>query len=197
MVWVGGSRVKDVRLRFGSGWDGTSAKARALQAVPLFAHCSRSELRTLVELTTEVDARAGALLCRGDGPPQFLIVTKGRVEVTANGGRPETVGPGSCVPASGTRLKVGETPTVRAESDAQIIVMSAAEFASMIDLVPSVRAYLSGMPQGHFRPSPAPSARPVAETPSARAAAGAVSGPAPLSTFVRGHRLNGVSATLP
>jgi CRP-like cAMP-binding protein len=129
----------------GWGWSGAYPKARSLQAVPLFAGCRPSELQTLVGLTSEVKVPAGTVLCReGQGPAQFVILTNGRLEVTENGASPHSCLPGSYLPASGTRLHVADLPTIRAESDAEIIVMNVAEFASMIDLVPSVRAQLSG-----------------------------------------------------
>jgi hypothetical protein len=148
MAWFSPDRVKDLRLRMGWGWDGARPKARSLQAVPLFAGCTPSELLTLVGLTSEVGVHAGTELCReGQGPAQFVILTQGRLEVTNNGGSPQTYLAGSYLPASGTRLAVTDLPTIRAESDAELIVMNPAEFASMVALVPSVRAQLAGASQ--------------------------------------------------
>jgi CRP-like cAMP-binding protein len=158
MTRVANNRVRDLFLRVRMGRDGTLSKARDLHAVPLFADCSRSELHTLVGLTSEARARAGTVLCReGERPAQFLILTKGRLEVTAEGRGAETWSPGSYVPASGTRLHTAKTPTVRAESDVEIIVMNAREFATMIDRVPSVRAQLSGVQPDELIRSPATS----------------------------------------
>jgi hypothetical protein len=149
MALISGNRVKDLCLRLGWGWAGAHPKARSLQAVPLFAGCSPSELQTLVGLTSEVKVPAGTVLCHeGQGPAQFVILTNGRLEATSNGASPHRYLPGSYLPASGTRLHAADLPTIRAESDAEIIVMNPAEFASMIDLVPSVRAQLSGAPRG-------------------------------------------------
>jgi CRP-like cAMP-binding protein len=163
MVWVSRGRVKDLRLRLGWGWDGAYPKVRSLQGVPLFARCSPSELQTLVGLTCEVTVRAGTVLCReGQGPAQFVILTKGRLEVTGNGASPRTCLPGSYLPSSGTRLDVADLPTVRAESDVELIVMNAAEFATMMVLVPSVRDQLSIAPQDEVVTAVAPSTAPVA-----------------------------------
>ena len=158
MVRVKRNRIKDLCLGLGYGWDGAYPKARSLQRIPLFARCSPSELQTLVGLTSEVTVRAGTVLCReGQGPAQFVILTNGRLEVTGNGASPQTCLPGSYLPASGTRLNVADFPTVRAETDAEIVVMNAAEFATMTMLVPSVRAQLSGAAQNEVVPAPAPS----------------------------------------
>jgi CRP-like cAMP-binding protein len=171
MVWGSRTPVKDLRLRLGWGWDGAYPKARSLQAVPLFARCSPGELQTLVGLTSEVTLGAGTVLCReGQGPAQFVILTKGRLQVSGNGASPQTCLPGSYLPASGTRLRVADLPTLRAESDAEIIVMTPAEFASMMALVPSVRAQLSGASQNEVVGVVAPSAPYVATTAGAGAA---------------------------
>jgi CRP-like cAMP-binding protein len=166
MTWLSPNRVKDLRLRVGWGWDGSYPKARSLQAVPLFTGCTPSELLTLVGLTSEVGVRAGTELCReGQGPAQFVILTKGRLEVTRNGGSPQTYLPGSYLPASGTRLTVADLPSIRAESDAEVIVMNPAEFASMVALVPSVRAQLAGASQHEVVTDMAPSP-PYVSTPA-------------------------------
>jgi CRP-like cAMP-binding protein len=142
----------------GWGWAGAHPKARSLQAVPLFAGCSPSELQTLVGLTSEVKVPAGTVLCReGQGPAQFVILTGGQLEVTGNGASPHSCLPGSYLPASGTRLHVADLPTIRAESDVELIVMNVAEFASMVDLVPSVRAQLSGASRDQVVTALAPS----------------------------------------
>ena len=158
MTWFSPSRIRDLRLRAGWGWDGAYPKARSLQAVPLFAGCTPSELLTLVGLTSEVGVRAGAELCReGQGPAQFVILTKGRLEVTSNGGSPQTYLPGSYLPSSGTRLTVADLPSIRAESDAELIVMNPGEFNSMVALVPSVRAQLTGASPNEVVTNMAPS----------------------------------------
>ena len=172
MAWFSPNRIKDLRLRVGWGWDGAHPKARSLQAVPLFAGCSPSELLTLVGLTSEVGVRAGSELCReGQGPGQFVILTQGRLEVTRNGGTPQTYLPGSYLPATGTRLAVADLPTIRAESDAEVIVMTPAEFASMVQLVPSVRAHLTKAGQEEVVSTRPPS--PAYASAPAGAAAGA------------------------
>jgi CRP-like cAMP-binding protein len=171
MALISGNRVKDLRLRLRWGWAGAYPKARSLQAVPLFAGCSPSELQTLVGLTSEVKVPAGTVLCReGQGPAQFVILTNGRLEVTGNGANPQSYLPGSYLPASGTRLHVADLPTIRAESNAEIIVMNVAEFATMIDLVPSVRAQLSGASHDEVATALEPSA-PCVGTPAGVGAA--------------------------
>ena len=157
-VWVSRNRFRELRLRFGWGWDGSYPKVRFLQGVPLFAQCSRTELQTLVGLTCEVTVRAGTVLCReGEGPAQFVILTKGRLEVSSNGASPHRCLPGSYLPPSGIHLYVAELPSIRAESDAEVIVMNISEFATMIALVPSVRARLSGASHGEIVSPLAPS----------------------------------------
>jgi CRP-like cAMP-binding protein len=158
MVSVSRTQFQDLRLRFGSGWDGAYPKARSLRELPLFAQCSRTELQTLVGLTSEVVVRAGTVLCRaGQGPAQFMILSKGRLEVSSNGASPHRCLPGSYLPTSGTHLYVTEIPTIRAESDVEVIVMNVSEFATMIELVPSVRARLSGTSPDEVVSAPAPS----------------------------------------
>jgi CRP-like cAMP-binding protein len=170
MVSASRHRLKDLCLRLGWGWDGASPKARSLQGVPLFGGCSPSELQMLVGLTCEVTVPAGTVLCQeGQGPAQFLILTNGRLEVTGNGAHPHACLPGSYLPSSGTRLDVADLPTVRAESDAEIIVMNAAEFATMMVLVPSVRELLRTASESEVVIAGAPSAPHVAATAGAAA----------------------------
>jgi CRP/FNR family cyclic AMP-dependent transcriptional regulator len=91
-------------------------------------------------MCTEVSVPAGRVLCREGGPGhEFFVLEEGSATVTVGGAQVATFGPGdffgelALLDGSGAR-----TATVTAESDAQVLVLTAAEFRSLLESEPTV-----------------------------------------------------------
>jgi len=65
---------------------GRDAKIELLRSVPLFAGCSKSELRKLALNADEIDLRSGYVFVReGRTGREFFVLVEGSAEVTAKG----------------------------------------------------------------------------------------------------------------
>ncbi|HXX91154.1 MAG TPA: cyclic nucleotide-binding domain-containing protein [Acidimicrobiales bacterium] len=121
------------------------ARRRALEAARLrtigpFSDCSRSELRRISSLMTEVAVPAGrVLLHAGEPAAEFLLVVRGAATVLDDRHEPvAVVGPGACFGAAEVLQRTAWPATVVAASDVGALVASRREFLDPRFLVPSV-----------------------------------------------------------
>ena len=62
------------------------AKIELLKQVPLFAGCTKAELRQLARIADEIDLREGTVLTReGRRGQEFFVIIDGTVRVSQNG----------------------------------------------------------------------------------------------------------------
>ena len=62
------------------------AKVELLKSVPLFADCTKAELRALARSTDEIDLREGTVMTREGRPGrEFFVLIQGAARVTQNG----------------------------------------------------------------------------------------------------------------
>jgi CRP-like cAMP-binding protein len=110
-----------------------------LGEVSLFRACSHSELRELARITTELEAPAGAVLCReGATGTDCFVVVEGEVRVTIAGDEVDTLGPGGFFGEMALLDGGPRVATVTALTDLRLLVLSRQEFASLLTNVPSV-----------------------------------------------------------
>lgn len=77
---------------------GKNAKVELLRKVPLFAGCSKSELRELALVADEVQLGEGTVLTKeGSTGREFFVLVDGAVQVARGAGRSP-----SSVPATGS-----------------------------------------------------------------------------------------------
>lgn len=115
------------------------AKTARLAAVPLFAGAGRRQLEQIASMCTEVSVTAGQVLCREGGPGhEFFVLEHGSAEVTVDGRRVAEVGPGDFFGELALLDGGARTATVTALTDGQVLVLTAAEFAGLLDSEPSV-----------------------------------------------------------
>ena len=81
----------------------SDAKMKLLKSVPLFAGCSKAELRQLARIADEIDLREGTVLTReGRSGREFFVLIDGTAQVTKK--------------ASRSRISVPETGSARSPS---------------------------------------------------------------------------------
>jgi CRP-like cAMP-binding protein len=115
------------------------ARIDRLAEVSLFRACSHSELRELARITTELEAPAGAVLCReGATGTDCFVVVEGEVRVTIAGDEVDTLGPGGFFGEMALLDGGPRVATVTALTDLRLLVLSRQEFASLLATVPSV-----------------------------------------------------------
>jgi signal-transduction protein with cAMP-binding, CBS, and nucleotidyltransferase domain len=72
----------------------SDTKVEFLRKVPLFAGCSKGELRKLASIADELDMREGTVLTReGRSAQEFFVLVDGTVSVTKNGRKLADLGP--------------------------------------------------------------------------------------------------------
>ena len=104
---------------------------------PLFAGCSKRQLRELSGLTTAVRLRAGRLLGRqGDLSEELILLVRGRVAAEIDGEIVRTFEPGEIVSETTEHERPTRPATVYAATDVDAKVISQQELRSMLDIAP-------------------------------------------------------------
>ena len=118
---------------------GRDAKVDLLKSVPLFAGCSKTELRRLAATADEIDVREGYVLMREGRPGrEFFVLVEGSVEVTRNGRKLSELGPGDWFGEIALLTKVPRTASVVATSAVRALVVTDRAFRQLVETMPSI-----------------------------------------------------------
>jgi CRP-like cAMP-binding protein len=113
--------------------------ADRLTKVPLFEGLSRRELEQIARWADEVDLPEGKrLLDQGRFAYEFFVIQEGECEVRQDRRPLATMGPGDIVGEIALMERARRTATVETLSRVRAIVMSARDFGTMMDTMPSV-----------------------------------------------------------
>ena len=116
-------------------------KVELIKRVPLFAHCSKRELQEVAQLADEIDLREGKEMTRqGSRGREFFVLLEGTANVTKNGRRINTLGPGDFF---GEIALVSDTPrtaTVTATSPVRALVVTDRSFRRLLEDSPSIQS---------------------------------------------------------
>ena len=118
---------------------GKNAKIELLKNVPLFAGCTKKELRELASRTDEIDLRDGYVLMREGRPGrEFIVLVEGTATVTRGGSAVAELGAGDWVGEIALLTNVPRTATVTATSPVRILVVTDRSFRSLVETMPSI-----------------------------------------------------------
>ena len=118
---------------------GKDAKVDLLKHVPLFAGCSKKELRELASRTDEVDLRDGYVLMREGRPGrEFIVLVEGTAEVTKDGTKLAELEAGDWVGEIALLTNVPRTATVTATSPVRVLVVTDRAFRRLVETMPSI-----------------------------------------------------------
>jgi voltage-gated potassium channel len=108
-------------------------KVDQLRRIPIFAACSKPELRILARNTDEIDFPAGrTLIVQGAPNHTFFLLLQGEVQVDVAGLPPQRLGPGDFF-GEITMIAPGPaTATVVTTAPSLTLVMSHAQFRTAI-----------------------------------------------------------------
>jgi len=116
-----------------------NTQVELLQAVPLFASCSKTELERIASLADELDLADGATLIReGERGREFLVIVDGTVRVTKGGKKIRDLGPGDFIGEIALVSDVPRTATVTATSPVRLLVVTDRAFRGLIEEMPSI-----------------------------------------------------------
>jgi len=105
--------------------------------VPLFAACSKKDLRMVAAHAEKVHAEAGrALTTEGESGREFFMVVEGNGVVTRNGRRVGKVGPGDAFGELALLDGGIRNATVVAQTPMELLVLTRPSFVKMLDDAP-------------------------------------------------------------
>lgn len=118
---------------------GSNAKIDLLKKVPLFAGCSKSELKELASSADEVDLREGYVLVREGRPGrEFFVLIDGTARVTKNGKTIAELGGGDWLGEIALLTKIPRTATVTTTSEVRALVLTDRGFRRVVETMPSI-----------------------------------------------------------
>lgn len=125
----------------------TAPKALDLKSIWLFSGCSAAEIRKIRSSLEEVDVQPGKVLVEeGTVGREFFLVVEGTAEVSRNGRKVATLGPGSHFGELALLDRRPRSASVVSETDMTLLVLSQRHFNAVIEAVPSIsRKLLAAM----------------------------------------------------
>jgi CRP-like cAMP-binding protein len=115
------------------------AKIELLKRVPLFAECTKNELRRLAGIADELDLREGTVLTReGKIGHEFFVLVSGDVRVSKGGKKLADLGGGDWLGEIALLTKGPRTATATAASPVRTLVMVDREFQHVVKEMPSI-----------------------------------------------------------
>jgi CRP/FNR family cyclic AMP-dependent transcriptional regulator len=119
---------------------GGNQKIDLIRKVPLFARCSRAELKEIALLADEIDLHEGKEMTREGAPGrEFFVLLEGTADVKKNGRRVNTLGPGDFFGEIALVSREPRTATVIATSPVRALVITDRSFRRLLDDAPQVQ----------------------------------------------------------
>ncbi len=116
-----------------------NAKIELLRKVPLFAGCSKAELRELALVADELDLREGRTLVREGRPGrEFFILLDGSVRVSRKGRKIAELGAGDWFGEIALLTETPRTATVTATSPIRVLVITDRAFRRVVEWMPTI-----------------------------------------------------------
>ena len=107
--------------------------------MPLFEHCSKSELAKIAEIADELILREGKVLIReGERGREFFVIASGEVEVSRDGEAVATLGSGNFVGEMALLANVPRSATVTAKTPLDVLVITERAFKELLNKMPSL-----------------------------------------------------------
>jgi CRP/FNR family transcriptional regulator, cyclic AMP receptor protein len=116
------------------------AKIELLAAVPLFADCSKRELRAVAEVADEVVVPAGYDLTKeGATGREFVVIVEGTADVRRRGRKVNELGDGDFLGEIALVSRGPRTATVRTTQPTHALVITASAFRGLLRRTPSMQ----------------------------------------------------------
>ena len=115
------------------------AKVELLKKVPLFADCSKTELRALAKIADELDLREGTVMTREGRPGrEFFVLVDGGALVTKKGKKVAELKGGDWFGEIALLTDTPRTATVTATSAVDVLVITDRRFKTVVETMPSI-----------------------------------------------------------
>jgi CRP/FNR family transcriptional regulator, cyclic AMP receptor protein len=118
---------------------GRNAKIELLKKVPLFAGCSKAELRELALVADELDLKEGRTLVREGRPGrEFFVLIDGTVRVSRDGRKLAELRAGDWFGEIALLTDTPRTATVTATSPLRVLVITDRSFRRLVERMPTI-----------------------------------------------------------
>lgn len=115
-------------------------KVEMISHVPLFATCSKTELRKIASLADEIDLPAGTRLTKeGASGKEFVVIVKGRADVVRRGKKLRSLGNGDFLGEIALVTGTPRTATVTTTEPTRALVIAAPAFRTLLRNTPSMQ----------------------------------------------------------
>jgi CRP/FNR family transcriptional regulator, cyclic AMP receptor protein len=115
------------------------AKIELLKRTPLFAGCSKGELRALASTADELDLREGTVITREGRPGrEFFVLISGSAQVAKDGEPIAQLGAGDWFGEIALLTNAPRTATVTATSPVDVLVITDRRFKDVVETMPSI-----------------------------------------------------------
>jgi CRP/FNR family transcriptional regulator, cyclic AMP receptor protein len=116
------------------------AKVELIGQAPLFADCSRRELRQIAGISDELDVPADTTLTKeGASGREFILIVEGAAEVHRRGRKVNTLGAGDFLGEIALITGTPRTATVTTTEPTHVLVLTSQAFRSLMRQVPSIQ----------------------------------------------------------
>jgi CRP-like cAMP-binding protein len=116
------------------------AKAELISQAPLFAGCTKRELRHIAEIADEIVLEAGTTLTKeGATGREFVIIVDGAAEVRRRGRKVNSLKSGDFLGEIALITGTPRTATVKTTQPTHVLVLTAQAFRSLLRNVPSIQ----------------------------------------------------------
>ena len=114
-------------------------KIELIKAVPLFAGCSKKELRQIAMMADEIDFKPGKDLIK-EGTPgrEFFVLIRGSADVRRGGRTVDSLGPGEFFGEMALLTDVPRSATVTTTSVVDTLVITATNFKRLVTVYPLI-----------------------------------------------------------
>ena len=113
------------------------ARIELLKKIPLFAECSKKDLRDIALITDELSVDAGTVLIReGERGRDLFVVVRGQLEVYRDGGTVGFIGPGEVAGEMALLSAKPRSATVTAATDSYLLKAGDRDFLELLDRTP-------------------------------------------------------------
>jgi CRP-like cAMP-binding protein len=114
-----------------------------LESVDLFQNCTKSQLREIGKVATQLDLPAGKVLAaQGKVGLDLFVVLEGTASVTRDGHHVATVTSGDVVGELAVLSRRPRNATVVAETDMRVLVLTHAGLDQLLDDIPGLAKHL-------------------------------------------------------
>jgi CRP-like cAMP-binding protein len=116
------------------------AKVEEIAQIPLFAHCTKKELRLIAALADGIELPDGTLLAReGQFGQEFFIILDGTVQITRKGRNVKTLTRGDFFGEIALLTNSPRTATAKASGPIRALVVASRDFRRLLETTPQIQ----------------------------------------------------------